>query len=373
MLGRLTAACALSARRARIGVARVQAQFVRVLPEVALAVFCLFNMAWVAFWHGMEAFPVHFIYISVGVVYGLRMWKMRTIVVVLLAVSVPTFLLIVRAVAAGDETRGELAEIPLMTLLSLVIVWHVCRRLGAIEHERAFFGNASHELLTPLTIARGELELLGRDGTSPTAAEVRATRGVVLEELQRSEVLASGLLTLSRLDGGFHGRRSVVSTDDLLDGAFERWNRVTNRRLVVAGRIGGTVACVRQDIARLLDNLIANALHHAPDGSTVTVAARARGHRLILEVSDEGTGIPEDDLPYIFDRFYRARSADGTRGSGLGLAIVRAIAENHGGAVDVESTLGAGTTFRVGLAGFEPGSAERRSSPERAATELGYS
>jgi two-component system, OmpR family, sensor kinase len=199
-----------------------------------------------------------------------------------------------------------------------------------------------------------------RDGAEPTTDEVRAARGVVLEELQRSEVLAAGLLTLSRLDGPFRGQRSAVSTDDLLDASVERWNRVTNRPLVIDGRAGGTVACVRQDMARLLDNLIANALQYAPDGSTVTLTARARGHRLILEVTDQGAGIPEDELPYLFDRFYRARSADGTRGSGLGLAIVKAIAETHGGAVDVESALGAGTTFRVELAGFEPTTAERR-------------
>jgi signal transduction histidine kinase len=72
----------------------------------------------------------------------------------------------------------------------------------------------------------------------------------------------------------------------------------------------------------------------------------------VLEVSDEGEGIPDEALPYVFDRFYRARSADGTRGSGLGLAIVKAIAETHGGTVGVESELGVGTTFRVELPGF---------------------
>ena len=83
------------------------------------------------------------------------------------------------------------------------------------------------------------------------------------------------------------------------------------------------------------------------------IAARARGHRLVLEVTDHGGGIPSEELPYIFDRFYRARSSDGTRGSGLGLAIVKAIAESHEGEVSVESKLGRGTTFRVELPGFE--------------------
>jgi two-component system sensor histidine kinase BaeS len=109
----------------------------------------------------------------------------------------------------------------------------------------------------------------------------------------------------------------------------------------------------------LLDNLIENALRHTPEGSQVTLAARPRGNRLVLEVSDEGDGIADEALPYIFDRFFRARSDDGTRGSGLGLAIVKAIAETHYGTVDAESELGVGTTFRVELPGFASEPAER--------------
>jgi signal transduction histidine kinase len=139
-----------------------------------------------------------------------------------------------------------------------------------------------------------------------------------------------------------------------------RWSAFTNHPITVGARAGGELSCVRPDIGLLLDNLIENALRHTPDGSKVTLAARSRGHHLVLEVSDEGDGIPDEALPYIFDRFYRARSADGTRGSGLGLAIVKAIAESHRGTVDVESEIGVGTTFRVELPGFECEPAERR-------------
>jgi signal transduction histidine kinase len=87
--------------------------------------------------------------------------------------------------------------------------------------------------------------------------------------------------------------------------------------------------------------------------------AGMRGRRWVLEVSDEGPGIPESDLPYIFDRFYRARSADGTRGGGLGLAIVKAIVQSHHGKVFAQSTVGIGTTFRIELPGFEAEVGER--------------
>ena len=332
----------------------------RFLPELLLALFCLANLAWVAMWQGMEALPVHFIFISVSLVFGLRMWSVRSSLLALAAVSVPTFLLVVRAIEAGPRRGRHRARRGPAD--GVAVPRHGVARAQAAGGGRAragVFGNASHELMTPLTIAWGELELLGRDGATPTLEEIRETRRVVLEELQRGRVLAAGLLTLSRLDAGAIAQRSLVPPDDLLDGAVQRWSRVTNRPLVVVAHVGGEVSCVRQDIALLLDNLIENALRHTPDGSPVTLSARARGRHLVLEVSDQGNGIADDALPYIFDRFYRARSADGTRGSGLGLAIVKAIAETHGGGVGVDSELGAGTTFRVELPGFEHERGER--------------
>jgi signal transduction histidine kinase len=348
-----------SARTKAYRIAGAREFVLRFLPELGLALFCLLNLAWVAKWHGAEAFPVHFIFISMSVVFGLRMWTVRSSVLALLAVSLPTFLLIVRAIGMGQESPTELAEVPLMAVLFLVMVWHVRKRQFAAEHERALFANASHELMTPLTIAWGELELLGRDGAAPTVEEFQETRRLVLEELHRGQVLAAGLLTLSRLDTTFSAQQSMTSTDYLLDAAVRRWSRVTNRPLVIAARAGGELSCVRSDIGLLLDNLIENALRHTPEGSQVTLAARPRGNRLVLEVSDEGDGIADEALPYIFDRFFRARSADGTRGSGLGLAIVKAIAETHYGTVDAESELGVGTTFRVELPGFASEPAER--------------
>jgi signal transduction histidine kinase len=331
----------------------------RFLPEIAFALFCVVNLAWLGFWYDV-ALPVHLMFICLSIVFGLRMWTVRSSLLVLLAISLPTFLLIVRAISIGKDSREELLEVPLMVSLFLIMVWHVRKRQLAAEHEHAIFGNASHELLTPLTIARGEVELLARRGPdSLTGEELTATCGVVLEELQRSEVLASGLLALSRLDGSSPSERHLVSTDDLLDAAVERWARVTSRPIVIEARAGGELLCVRRDIGHLLDNLIENALRHAPGISHVTLVARAHGRRFVLEVSDQGKGIPEDALPYIFDRFYRARSSDGTRGGGLGLAIVKAIAQAHHGKVFAESTIGVGTTFRVELPGYEAEAGER--------------
>ena len=269
----------------------------RFLPELGLTVFCIANLVWMAAAHGWEALPVHFIFVSVSIVYGLRMWNALNSVLALFAVVAPIFVLTLRAIEMGSESQAELAEIPLMSLIFLVMVWHVRERQLVVERGRALFDNASHELLTPLTIARGELELLGRNGNVPTMEELLQTRQVVLEELQRSEVLASGLLALSRLDDNHSPQRSTISTDDLLDSAVERWTRVTDRPLVIAARAGGGLSCARQDIERLLDNLIENALRHTGNGASVTLAARARGRRLVLEVTDRGGGNPRGGAP----------------------------------------------------------------------------
>ena len=279
------------------------------MPELGLTVFCIANLVWMAAAHGWEALPVHFIFVSVSIVYGLRMWNALNSVLALFAVVAPIFVLTLRAIEMGSESQAELAEIPLMSLIFLVMVWHVRERQLVVERGRALFDNASHELLTPLTIARGELELLGRTATCRRWRSCCETRQVVLEELQRSEVLAGGLLALSRLDGIHAPQRSTVSTDDLLDSAVERWTTRDGPLDVIAARAGGGLSCARQDIERLLDNLIENALRHTDNGCvghprrpSSRAPARARGQR------SRAAGSPAEELPYIFDRFYRARS-----------------------------------------------------------------
>ena len=114
----------------------------------------------------------------------------------------------------------------------------------------------------------------------------------------------------------------------------------------------------RRLLAQLLDNLVSNAVKFTPEGGSVTIRACGDGSTAVVEVADTGAGIPPDEVPQVFDRFFRASTAADVPGTGLGLAIVKAIVEAHGGSIGVESELGVGSTFRFVLPHSPPLHAE---------------
>jgi signal transduction histidine kinase len=224
------------------------------------------------------------------------------------------------------------------------------RRLDAVR--RDFVANASHELKTPVASIRAAAETL-RDGAidDPPAAH-RFTEQLEREALRLSRIV-SDLLDLSRLESGSdlgeHVRLDAVVTEELhrmQDEAVAAGVTLTMHADGVASIEGSA-----RDLALLARNLIDNAIRYTPVGGSVTVEIVAGDEGVLLRVADTGLGIPQRDLPRIFERFYRvdrARSRE-TGGTGLGLAIVRHVAENHGGTVAVSSELGRGTTFEVRL------------------------
>jgi two-component system sensor histidine kinase BaeS len=212
------------------------------------------------------------------------------------------------------------------------------------EAERAFLLSVSHELKTPLTAIRGYAEGLGEGAFEPgEAARVIATESGRLERLVRD------LLDLARMNRSeFSVRSEAVDLAEIAREAARR-HEPTARGLGVELRVAAEEAWVTGDADRILQiasNLIENALRETPAGGSVTV--EADGARLV--VSDTGPGIPAEDLPHAFERFYLYDKIGRDRliGSGLGLAIVRQLAAAMGGAVGVESSA-EGTTFTVTL------------------------
>jgi hypothetical protein len=205
----------------------------------------------------------------------------------------------------------------------------------ALDTERAFVADASHELRSPLAILCGELELAARPGRSP--AELTSAVHTAAEEADRLTRITNDLLVLARGDAGrLELRLAETDIRDLLG----RSAALAAPRLDAAGvtcRVdvpAGIRAEVDPDRFRqAVDNLLANAARFAPPGSVIVIAAREDGPDLRIEVSDDGPGFPDGFLPHAFERFSRP---DGGRnrddgGAGLGLAIVQAVCAAHGG------------------------------------------
>jgi two-component system sensor histidine kinase MprB len=240
-----------------------------------------------------------------------------------------------RIEAAGDDELARLATSFNTMLEALEESQRAQRRLVA---------DASHELRTPLTSLRTNLEVLGSNGKLGAADRERLRRDLVaqLEELGE---LVGDLVELARDGEAPAEPLEPVRLDELVDAAVERARRhaptVAFTSRLEPCVVAGEPARLDRAIANLLDNA---AKWSPPDGSVDVRLADGE-----LTVRDRGPGIADEDLPYVFDRFYRATASRGRAGSGLGLAIVRHVAERHGGTVRAEAAPGGGALLRLAL------------------------
>jgi len=305
---------------------------------------------------GQETIPFHFIYISMALVYGLQPWPLGRTYVILGVVAATTGVALAWHVKNGVIGWEETTEIPLMAVLFLVMVWHVRRRVAAIrearryadsEHEmremqKRFVRFASHELRTPVTVGRGFAELI-RDAQPGSQAAQDAI--VVLEEFDNLERIAASLLTLARVDERATVKPAVVPLSPLLERTVTRWRPAADRDW----RLSPTSAVVVADRQRLetaIDSLVENAVRYTEKGGRIGLAAYPDAESIVIEVRDDGPGIPDEELAYVFESF---RSGASRGGTGIGLAIVKTIVEAHGGAVSVENLPGGGASFRLRL------------------------
>jgi signal transduction histidine kinase len=329
--------------------------------DLAWVLFSIANLAAMVLLPDWETVPFHFIWVSLTLLYGFRVWRVRPTIGVLAVVMVTTAATIGLDVARGAQPIDEITEVPLMAAMFVAMVWHARRRLVAmeetervsmenlrlLERERRFVQDASHELRTPITVALGYAEAIQRGAADP---EIVDDAAVITDELSRLRRLADRLLLLAGSEDPAFLHRRPVDLEALVVDATRRWT-TTSRRW----RLGTTEeAFVMADEDRLslaVDALIENAVHHTKPDDAIELSVRRRGRRAELWIADTGSGIPADALARLFDRFARAdpgRSRE-TGGFGLGLAIVKAIVQAHGGTVGVESREGEGSTFTISL------------------------
>jgi signal transduction histidine kinase len=247
---------------------------------------------------------------------------------------------------AADDEVADLAR----TLEEMLMALGQARSetQSALDRQRQFVADASHELRTPLTSILANLEILA----SELEGEDAEMAGSALRSSRRMRRLVADLLLLARADAGRKARREPVNAGAVVrEAAGEAAPLARGHGLTVDVQPGASlvVEAPGDELHRLVLNLIQNALVHTPAGTAVDVRARRDGDDVIVEVSDEGPGVPEEMRAQIFDRFVRG---DGDRGgagsgSGLGLAIVRAVAESLGGSVALDSGEAGGARFTV--------------------------
>ena len=239
-----------------------------------------------------------------------------------------------------------------------VLVLHDITELRQADRvRRDFVANVSHELRTPLTAVRGYVEALLDDGTD--TPDARRFLEIIGRHTLRMERLVRDLLRLARLDAGQEPLEHVaVSVASLFDGVeTELADALEGREQVVERQIAEDAVTVLGDAAKLHDalrNLLENASNYSPADGHIVMAASRHDDRIRITVSDRGPGVPEADLPRIFERFYRADKARsrGERdpgGTGLGLAIVKHLIELHGGTVSAANRPGGGAVFTIEL------------------------
>ncbi len=327
--------------------------------EIAWAGFALANLGAMWLVPTWETVPFHFIWVSLTLVYGYRVWDAERTGWVLAVVVAATGAVLVQEVSQSFQPPDELTEVPLMAAMFLAMVWHARRRVAAMEHEhevseanrrllerqRQFVQDASHELRTPITIAIGHAELLARENQSPELAE---DTGIIVDELLRLQRLADRLLLLASSADPDFLTRSPILVERLLAEACSRW-APTERRWTLDSSVTAVVLADPDRLGTALDALIENAVKQTSPGDEIRLGARRQGDRLVIAVADSGPGIAPTQLDRIFERFARldvGRSRD-RGGVGLGLAIVKAVADAHGGSVHVRSTVGQGSVFEI--------------------------
>jgi signal transduction histidine kinase len=344
--------------------------------EVAWGAFALANLATMRLLPGWETIPFHFIWISLTLVYGFRVWRPLATFLTLAAVVTATGGLILEDAFEGSQLWGELFEVPLMSAMFLAMVWHARRRQDALavverqaterasllERQKSFLHDASHELRTPVTIARGHLEVLQRSN-GKTWPEV----DVALDELSRIEQILGRLLLLAKADQPDFVVTEEVELETFLEDVFMRWSEVAHRAWRLGSLARGELTVDPESLRCVLDALLENAVKYTEPGDSIELSSRPRREGVLIEVADTGSGIAKEALAHIWNRFARADAAR-TRdrgGVGLGLAIVDAIAKAHGGrcTVNVE---GGTTTFALFLPKFRVASR----APALSASEL---
>jgi signal transduction histidine kinase len=253
----------------------------------------------------------------------------------------------------GRDEVAQLADAFNQMAAQLQVAAHQQQRLDALRRELIAW--VGHDLRTPLASVRAVIEAL-TDGVVEDPETFQRYLRTAQREIGALSILIDDLFDMAQIDaGGLRLDLRPNSLSDLISDTLESFTELAaGREVSLKGDVDPGVDPVVLDarqIGRVLANLVSNSLRHTPAQGSVTIHAQMQPDAVRVEIADTGEGIPPEDLPYVFDRFYRAEKSRSrsTGGAGLGLAIAKGIVEAHGGRIGVRSTPGQGATFTFTL------------------------
>ncbi|MCX7709464.1 MAG: HAMP domain-containing histidine kinase [Clostridia bacterium] len=223
--------------------------------------------------------------------------------------------------------------------------------LSKIEQLRKdLIANVSHELRTPLSLIKGYAETI-RDVSGDNAEKREKQLDIIIEEADRLSGIVEDILKFSQMQSGYMDLHiDRFRLDQTLERVVKKYEVISQRTGIgISQKVNGEVYIYgdEQRIEQVLHNLMNNAFSHSPEGSTITIAVSENINKIKIEIKDEGEGIPKDEIPYVWNRFYKVDKSGKRKqaGTGLGLAIVKSILTAHKAAFGVESGIEKGTTF----------------------------
>jgi signal transduction histidine kinase len=304
---------------------------------------------------GDQAVTLHLIWLGLAVAYGFTIWRPIELAVMVVSTMAVTGTILIRQAAAGLIDWTETAEVPIGAATIVVVAWHIRRRYESqrqtqalAEHDRRrsaarqqVIQQISHELRTPITIARGYTEALREEFSEPSQLEDSA---ILLDELDKIGHIAQRLITFMEVEAPY--LRERVGLDVELERIVRRWATAAERAWTVTASPVHVMAN-RGRLEAALDCLLDNAVRFTSDGNRITVRARAADRSWSLEVADEGEGMAEHDVEALNAGQQAARNA--RSGTGLGLIMVRAIVSSWGGNMRIASERGVGTRVTLHL------------------------
>ncbi|MDT4994625.1 MAG: two-component system, OmpR family, sensor kinase [Actinoplanes sp.] len=301
---------------------------------------------------GEETVPFHFIWICLALVYGFTRWPVPGMVAAVVAVTLVTGLILCHHAAQGRIGWEETAEVPLMAALFGVMVWHVQRRNQALnevrrmadaerrrlEVQQLFLRLASHELRTPITVARGFTELVRK--THQDAATLEDTE-VVLDELDKLTRITHRVVTLMQMEEPYPLYPTDLDAELIRIG--RRWQPTADRRWSVRSDVGTRLVNAER-LEAAVDCLVENAVKFTGPGDGITLVGSTSAEGWQVQVIDTGTGMTADQVAVLLSGRLPGTTATGT---GLGMAIVRSVVTAIDGDIRVHSRPGGGTTVTI--------------------------